>query len=99
MCGEAKDGIGAVILSARLTPELLVLDLSMPVMNGLDAARKIAMVSPRTEIVLFTAHVSEQLVREATSVGIRAVLQKDGLASLEHLLAILREATDDPHAA
>ena len=96
ICGEAEDGEAAVALVERIHPDLLILDLSMPVMNGLDAARKILPISPGIGIVLFTAHVSEQLLREAKSIGIRAVLPKDGKTSVDDLIAALREV---PRAA
>jgi len=70
----------------------LVLDLSMPVMNGLDAARKIALVSPKTRIVLFTGYASEHLLTEARSAGIRAVIRKDEDSSVARLISALREA-------
>src|ERR1700739_335186 len=71
--------------------ELLILDPSMPVMNGLDAVRKIMSISPGTGIVLFTAHASEQLLTEAKNIGIRAVIPKDGKTSMDDLVAALRE--------
>ena len=93
ICGEAENGEAAAELVRQVHPDLLVLDLSMPVMNGLDAARKIKVVSPRTGIVLYTGHASDQLEVEAKAIGIRAVLAKDGPASLERLLATLDEAS------
>ena len=79
----------AVALVEHLHPDLLILDLSMPVMNGLEAARKILPISPRIGIVLFTAHASEQLLTEAKSIGIRAVVPK-GETSMDNLVAELR---------
>ncbi len=51
VCGEAEDGEAAVALTQRLHPDLLVLDLSMPVMNGFEAARKIVRIAPSIRIV------------------------------------------------
>jgi DNA-binding NarL/FixJ family response regulator len=99
VCGEADDGQAAVFLVQRLKPDLLILDFSMPVMNGLEAARKIARVSPKTRIVLFTAHGCEQLNRQAESVGIRAVIPKDGSASLQRLINVLRDTKETAQAA
>ena len=99
VCGEAEDGKAAIDLVRRLNPDLLVLDLSMPVMNGLEAAREIAAIAPKTRIVLFTAHDCEQLLRDAQNVGIKAVLPKDGADALGRLLCALREATNEPLAA
>jgi DNA-binding NarL/FixJ family response regulator len=98
ICGEAADSEAAVFLAQRLKPDLLVLDLSMPVMNGLDAARKIAFVSPKTRIVLFTGYASN-LLTEAKSVGIRAVIPKGEASSVQDLISALREAASTFQAA
>lgn len=95
VCGEADNGEAAVCLAGRQQPNLLVLDLSMPVMNGLQAARKIAGISPKTRIVLFTGYPTKQVQKEAKSAGIRAVLSKDEDSSLQHLLTTLNEAKDN----
>lgn len=89
ICGEAENGKAAVELVQRLNPDLLVLDLSMPVMNGFDAAREITAVLPNVGIVMFTAHATQQLLNEAKNVGVKAVVPKDG--SLQLLLTKLRE--------
>lgn len=81
-----------------MNPDLIVLDLAMPVMNGLDAARAITTVSPNSEMVLFTAHVSKELTMEAKRAGIRAVVSKEG-NGLNELVAVLRDAIRKPHAA
>jgi DNA-binding NarL/FixJ family response regulator len=99
VCGEAGDGDAGVSLVQQLKPDLLVLDLLMPVMNGFDAARKIVAISPMTKIVLFTGHADEEVLKEAYSVGIRAVLSKNADHALQHLLAALHEADDTVHAA
>ena len=99
ICGEAENGAAAIELVQRLRPDLVVLDLSMPVMNGLEAARTMAVISPKTGIVLFTAHTSQQLIAEAEDVGIRAVVQKDGRCSLQLLLKTLSDLTSSAQAA
>lgn len=99
LCGEAPDGEAAVFLAQRFKPDLMILDLSMPVMNGLDAARKIACISPATRMVLFTAHACEQLSRDADSVGIRAVIAKNGKDTVERLISTLRHEAGTPVAA
>lgn len=99
VCGEAADGQAAVSLVQRLKPDLLILDFSMPVVNGLEAARRIASVSPKTKIVLFTAHGCEQVNEQAESVGIRAVVPKDGNSTLERLITTLRDTTETAQAA
>ncbi len=83
VCGEAENGAAAVKQVQALNPDVVILDLSMPVMNGLDAARKIASIAPKTAIVLFTVHASEFLKHDAQRAGIKAVISKlDGPAAL-----------------
>jgi DNA-binding NarL/FixJ family response regulator len=98
VCGEAENGQDAVLLVQRQKPDVLVLDLSMPVMNGLEAARKIATISPKTKIV-FTWHASREVLRDAKIAGIRAVLSKGEGGMLESLVTTLHEASDRREAA
>ena len=97
--GEAEDGAAAIDLVQSLKPDLLVLDLSRPVMNGLDAARKITVICPTVGMVLFTAHASEQLEIEAKRAGVEAIVPKDGNASLEQLTATLQALVSTDRAA
>ena len=99
VCGEADDGEAGVALVQQFKPDPLVLDLLMPVMNGFDAARKMAAISPKTRIGLFTGHADEQVLKEARSAGIRAMLTKDADNALLRLLAALHEANDTIQAA
>jgi DNA-binding NarL/FixJ family response regulator len=80
VCGEAENGENAVARVKELTPDLVVLDLQMPVMNGLDAARRIAQIAPQLPMLMFTMYSSEYLVTEARSAGIKDVFSKsDGV--------------------
>ena len=74
--GEAENGEVAVQLVQQSSPDVIILDLSMPVMNGLDAARQIRALAPRAYILLFTLHANPQLVEDARKVGIDEVLSK-----------------------
>jgi DNA-binding NarL/FixJ family response regulator len=67
------------------------LDLEMPVMNGLEAGREIALLAPDTAIVMFTMHSSEQLVKAARAAGIKEVVSKSA-ENPDHLLSVLRSA-------
>ena len=78
MCGEAGNGKVAIELVQELHPDVVLLDLSMPVMNGFDAAKQIKIIAPQTYILLFTLHDSPQLVEDARKVGITCVLSKSG---------------------
>lgn len=89
ICGEAENGKVAVEKVKELRPDIVILDLQMPEMNGLEAGRQIALVAPRTSIVLFTMHSSEQLRKDARSVGIKEVVSKSGPFT-DHLLAALK---------
>ncbi len=83
VCGEAENGAVAVERVKALNPDIVILDLSMPVMNGLEAARKISSIAPKTAMVLFTMHASEHLTNDARSAGIKYVISKlDGAAIL-----------------
>ena len=73
---EVANGRAAVASAAELKPDLVVLDLTMPELNGLEAARRILSADPSTRILILTAHESEQLVREVLSVGARGYVLK-----------------------
>jgi DNA-binding NarL/FixJ family response regulator len=73
---EVANGRDAVASAAELKPDLVVLDLTMPELNGLEAARRILSADPDTRILILTAHESEQLVREVLSVGARGYVLK-----------------------
>jgi DNA-binding NarL/FixJ family response regulator len=76
LVGEASNGREAVRLCALVEPDVAVLDLSMPFMNGLEAARGIFVVSPRTRIVLLTAHLESAVVRAGLRAGVRGYVAK-----------------------
>ncbi len=76
VCGEAGDGREAVKAAARLKPELVLLDIGMPSLNGLDATRQILAESPDTCVLVLTMHDSEQVVREVLAAGARGFLLK-----------------------
>jgi DNA-binding NarL/FixJ family response regulator len=91
VAGEAANGRDAVELAAALKPDLVVLDLTMPELNGLEAARKIISANPAARVLILTAHESEQLVREVLSAGAQGyVLKSDAgrilIAALQSLL-------------
>jgi DNA-binding NarL/FixJ family response regulator len=89
VCGEAENGKAAVEKVKELHPDVVILDLQMPVMNGLEAAGQINQFAPNTTILMFTMHNSDQLLKFAPAVGIREVISKsDRLA--EQLLVSLR---------
>jgi len=76
VCAEAKDGREAVEFADRLRPDVLLLDIGMPNLNGLDAARQILATSPDARILILTVHDTEQIVREVLAAGARGFLLK-----------------------
>jgi len=76
VCGEAENGQIAVEKVKVLHPDVVILDLQMPVMNGMEAARLISGIAPGTAMVMFTIHGSEQLRKDARAAGVRDVLSK-----------------------
>jgi DNA-binding NarL/FixJ family response regulator len=80
VCGEAKTGQEAVALAEQLQPEIVVMDVSMPEMNGLEAARKIHNLFPKMGILILTLHFSDQLVRDIVAAGARAYILKSDAA-------------------
>jgi len=88
--GEAEDGLQVVKLVAQLNPDILVLDLMMPHLNGLEVARQVRQQSPDTRIVILSMHSSEAYVLEALRNGVSAYVLKDCKA--EHLVRAIHTA-------
>ena len=80
ICGEASNGREAVKMALELTPDVVVLDLSMPELNGLEATRQIRRELPETEVLIFTMHDTEHLIREVLAAGARGYVLKSDVA-------------------
>ena len=92
VCAEAVDGREAVETAKRERPDIAVLDIGMPGLNGLDAARQIRKELPECEVLILTLHESEQVVREVLSVGARGyVLKSDAGRDLIDAVEALRQ--------
>ena len=78
--GEASDGIEAIEKAQDLTPDVMVLDVTMPRMNGLEACRVIRQKAPGLEILFVTQHDSPQMMREALDAGARGYVVKSNAA-------------------
>jgi DNA-binding NarL/FixJ family response regulator len=87
VCDEASDGLEAIFKAKELSPDLIVMDLSMPRMNGLEAARILRSKTPRIPIVLFTMHENAIKRCDADLADVTAVVSKD---KLDVLLAEVR---------
>lgn len=78
--GEASDGCEAVRLAERVRPDLVILDVSMPALNGFSAAGEILRHAPQTRIILLTAHAERAYVLRAIQLGIRGYVVKTQMA-------------------
>ncbi len=87
--GEAKNGREAVALARDLKPDVVLLDVAMPELNGLEAARQIFEFSPRARILILSAHGDDEYVRRAVDAGVAGFLEKQ--TSAEILTKALRE--------
>ncbi|MFY9842418.1 MAG: response regulator transcription factor [Terriglobales bacterium] len=77
---EAEDGVEAVERAERLQPDVVVLDVSMPRMDGLEACRRIRKNVPKSEVLIVTQHDSAQMMREAINAGARGYIVKSDAA-------------------
>lgn len=80
VCGEAGDGREAIEKAAELKPDVLILDIGMPGLNGLEATRQILKVNPNAKILILTLHDSDSVVREVLNAGARGFLLKSDAA-------------------
>ena len=80
VCAEARTGREAVALAASSVPDVAILDLALPELNGVEATLRIAKVSPATRVLIFTMHESEQLARDALAAGAQGYVLKSSPA-------------------
>src|ERR1051326_4250702 len=76
VCGEASTGREAVSAAERLKPDIVVMDISMPEMNGLEATRQILKENPAAQVLILSMHESEQIVRDVLDCGARGYILK-----------------------
>ena len=74
--GEAADGRQAVALAKELGPDIVILDISMPLLNGLEATRQILKIRPQTKVLILTMHESDPLIRDVLDAGARGYILK-----------------------
>src|SRR5882672_327740 len=89
--GEASDGLEDISLTERLHPDVVVLDLAMPILNGIGAVREIAKIAPRTKVILLTMYTEEHHILEALRAGVKGCVSKT--QAPEHLLQAIREVS------
>ena len=92
ICGQASNGEQAIELVQALMPDVVILDISMPKVNGLQVAAKIAAMQLRCRVLMFTMHESERLARDVRAAGAQGVVLKsqaarDLIRAMDHLLA------------
>jgi DNA-binding NarL/FixJ family response regulator len=92
VCGEAENGQEAVEKAQLLQPDLIVTDLSMPVMNGLQEARVLKELMPTVPVILFTAHSGPFVEKDAAAAGVSAVVSKSQAVTV--LVATARSLLD-----
>ena len=90
LVGEASDGLDALQKAEELLPDLIVLDIGLPKLNGVEAARRIGKLSPKSKILFLTVESSPNVVQEALSLGggyvLKAQAERDLLAAVEAVL-------------
>lgn len=93
VCGQAENGQQGIEMALQLKPALIVTDLSMPVMNGLEEMRFIRKLLPEIPIILYSAHIDQFVEKEAIVAGASAVVPKSDVVAL--LIATSRELLRD----
>jgi len=94
ICGTASNGAEAVALTQSLQPDVVILDLAMPVMNGLEAAREIGRHFPQLPILLYTLTDLQEIRMEAARSFVREVVLKS--SGIEALISAIQSAIDSP---
>jgi CheY-like chemotaxis protein len=92
VCGEATNGREAIALARELGPDIVVLDISMPVMGGLEAAPLILKAAPKAKVVAFTMHESQQIKNEVARIGVHGLAVKS--APLSQLLQTIQSVLE-----
>jgi two-component system, NarL family, response regulator NreC len=92
VCGIAINGQEAVETAKKLKPEVVVLDMTMPELDGLQALRQIKQALPNTEIMIFSAHHSEEVIEQLFDAGAKSYIQKSDAG--RHLVAAIKSLAE-----
>jgi DNA-binding NarL/FixJ family response regulator len=92
VCGEAANGFDAIEKAGTLNPDLILLDYSMPVLNGIEAGAVLQAIWPEVPVIMLTSQESAAIESAAVSAGIRAVVPNADMERLAGQLAILFES-------
>ena len=90
VCGEAENGAEAIEEVRRVKPDVVVLNITMPLVNGFEAAREIKKHAPETAIVILSSHADKRFIAEAKKIGVRAYVPKSKIG--EGLIKALEAA-------
>jgi DNA-binding NarL/FixJ family response regulator len=101
VCAEATNGNEAIEKAQVLKPDLVILDITMPITNGLDAARTIKRILPQTPIVILSVHKDRQIMKEARGIGVQGFVAKEEASRdlINAAEAVLHEQTFFPFEA
>jgi len=99
VCGEAVDGADAVEKAHQLAPDLILMDFSMPQMDGVQAAREIAKCGTNIPILLFTLNLSPQIMELARNAGLRGAISKSEIGKLPSAITAIQRGETFFHAS
>jgi DNA-binding NarL/FixJ family response regulator len=88
VCGVATNGRDAVVLATRLKPDIVIVDMTMPELDGVQVVRQIKRALPQTEMLVFSAHESESIIAEVFAAGAKSYIRKADVG--HHLISALR---------
>ena len=92
VCGTAPNGQEAVEAARKLKPDVVILDMAMPELDGLEALREIKRALPNTEVVIFSAHRSEEVIGQVFEAGAKSYIQKSDCG--RHLVAAIKSIAE-----
>ncbi|MBZ0168791.1 LuxR family two component transcriptional regulator [Candidatus Methylomirabilis lanthanidiphila] len=89
--GEACDGREAIASMGRLDPDILILDLDLPPIDGMDVLRVVGWFSPKTQVIIQSGHAEESTILEALELGARGYIVRGGEIDLEKAIRVVRQ--------
>ena len=95
VCGEAAEGRSAVSLAEKLQPDVAVIDVGMPELNGVEATRQIKRVAPNCEVLVFTGEEDDKLIHDVFAAGARSYILKSDVST--HLIAAIEALSHRRH--